>query len=320
MSQDRFDEAIRLEDAGLNEQALEVWRQLAETHPRHTVFLRMARVAWDLERFDEAEAGFKRALEIKRDLVLALVPLGTLAIRRADWESAVDYLKRACAIEEDARAFCLLGVALRNFGKEVEAEEAHRAAIRIDPNYEEAYYNLGVVLKFERPSEAELLFLKALELDPDFAAAHRELGFVLMGRDGASPEVGEHLRRALELAPGDAWAHIYIGNYLWASSQPDTALEEFRTASKLQPNWAVALICQGDIYQDAHKDFGQAQSLLEEALRLEPDCEMALWSMARLSKKRGQLDVAKDYASRVLVLDPSHKRALALLAEIGRVQ
>jgi tetratricopeptide (TPR) repeat protein len=317
MSQERFEEAVRLEDEGLNEQALQVWRQLAETHPKHTVFLRLARVAWGLERFDEAEAGFKRALEIKPDSVLALVPLGSLAIRRTDWETAVDHLKRACAIEEDARAFCLLGVALRNTGKEIEAEEAHRTAIRIDPNYEEAYYNLGVVLKFERPSEAQPMFLKALELDPDFAAAHRELGFVLMRR-GASPEAGEHLRRALELAPDDAWAHIYLGNYLWASAEPDAALEEFRTASELQPNWAVALVCQGDI--EEHKELDRAQSLFEEALRVEPDCEMALWSMARLSKKRGQPDVAKDYASRVLVLDPSHKKALALLGEIKRAK
>jgi tetratricopeptide (TPR) repeat protein len=298
MSQELFDEAVRLENEGLNQQALEVWRRLAETNPTHNGFLRLARLTQELGLSAEAETAFKRALEIKPNSILALGPLGILAIQRAEWETAVNYLRRACAIEDDATALSLLGVALRNSGKEVEAEEAHRRAIRIDPNYEEAYYNLGVVLKFDRPSEAETMFRKALELDPDFAAAHRELGFVLMAR-GTSAEAGKHLRRALELSPRDAWARIYLGNYLWASSKADDALVEFRAAAHLQPTWAMALVCQGDVYEGVYKDLDRAQSLFEEALRLEPDCEMALWSMARLSRRRGQLDATKDYLGRV---------------------
>jgi len=176
-------------------------------------------------------------------------------------------------------------VALRNNGKELEAEEACRKAIRLDPRYEEAYFNLGVVLKFDRPSETQALFRKAIELDQDFAPAHRELGFVLIGR-GPNPEAESHLRKAVELAPRDSWARIYLGTYLWQSAQIDAAIAEFRTASELEPKWAFPLVSLGNIYERELKDLDSAQSFYERALQLEPKNEEAQKKLALLHIKR----------------------------------
>src|ERR1700690_2070592 len=92
-------------------------------------------------------------------------------------------------------------IARRNLGKTLEAEEAYRRAIRLDADYEEAYYNLGVLLREDRPSEAEALFRKALDLDPDYAVAHRELGWALNKRGTHDDETEGHLRKAIELDP-----------------------------------------------------------------------------------------------------------------------
>jgi len=67
----------------------------------------------------------------------------------------------------------------------LEAEAAYRRAIRIDSKYEEAYYNLAVLVGKDRPSEAKALLRRAIELDPDYGAAHRELGM------GAAPQAQE---------------------------------------------------------------------------------------------------------------------------------
>jgi Flp pilus assembly protein TadD len=156
--QELFDEADRLEEEGRRDRALIAWRQLAETHPTRNVFLRLASITKELGLVDDAEHAFKQALEIDGGSVGALIGLGILAIDHQNYEAAESYLKRAVGIEEDPAGFSLLGVALRNNGKDFEAEEAYRRAIRLDPEYEEAYYNLGVLLKFDRPSEAQVLF------------------------------------------------------------------------------------------------------------------------------------------------------------------
>lgn len=134
--------------------------------PTRNAFLRLGSITKNLGLIDEAERAFKRALEIDERSAIALMSLGILAIRQGNYEAAVDCLKRACTIQEDPGGFSLLGVALRNTGALLDAEAAYRSAIRINPEYEEAYYNLGVLLESDRASEAQALLRTALELDP----------------------------------------------------------------------------------------------------------------------------------------------------------
>jgi len=290
--QELFGEAIRLENEGQRELALDVFRQLTETSPTRNVFLRLASLSMDLGLPDDAVRAFERALEIDGRCGVALMELGILAIRRRDFELAETHLKRACEITEHPGGFSLLGVALRHRGKALEAEEACRHALRIDPKYEEAHYNLGVILRHDRRSEAEASFRTALELDPGFACAHRELGFVL-AHGAPNPEAEAHLRRAIELDPGDAWAHIYLGTYLWSAGVA-AAVAEFRTAAQLKPRWAVPLWSLGNIHEDVLGDFDSAQSYFERALELQPDSQEALKGLGRLIRKRGRKRLAID--------------------------
>jgi tetratricopeptide (TPR) repeat protein len=189
VSQELFDTAARLEEDGQDVRALAIYRQISETTQTQHLFLRMGACAKNLGLVDEAEHAFECALEINARSYLALWSLGILALKRRAYQTAVDYLKRACEIREEAGIFSVLGVALRNTGKNREAEEAYRTAIRLDENYEEAHYNLGVVLRLTgRPAEAAVHLRRALELDPAYAVAHRELEFVVEMNGGADPE------------------------------------------------------------------------------------------------------------------------------------
>jgi superkiller protein 3 len=311
--QELFGEAVRLEDEGQQELALGVWRRLTETHPTRNAFLRLAGLTKELGFLDDAERAFKRALEIDDRSALALKELGILAIRRRDCEIAETYLKKACEIEEDPGGLSLLGVALRNSGKAIDAEQAYRRALRIDPKYEEAYFNLGVLLRDD--PEAQALFRTALELDPDYASAHRELGYFLT-RSGAKPEAEGHLRKAIELDPRDAWAHIYLGTHMWICSEVDAAIAEFQAAAQLEPEWAVPLWSLGNIHENALEDLDSAQSFFERALELEPHSREALKGLGRLFQKRGRKDLAKEYLQRALLLYPHDATVLALMSDM----
>ncbi len=288
MSQERFDEAVRLEEEGQKERALEIWRQISVEEPTRNVFLRIGGVCKDLGLIDGAEDAFKRALEIDGRSTVALMQLGILGIRRCEYETAVAYLMRVREIEGDAGGLTLLGVALGNTGKDFDAEEAYRRAIRIDPKYEEAYYNLGVLLRDDRSAEAQALFRTAVELDPDYACAHRELGWVLYKR-GVGEETEAHLRRAVELDPSDTWAHIYLGSYIW-TADVDATVAEFRAAMELHPEWATPLWSLGKIYEEQFRDLDLAQSYFEKALKLDPENEAALKGLGRVLKKLGYGD------------------------------
>lgn len=282
MSQERFDEAIRLEESGQVEAALAVWRELAQTNPARNVFVRLGSACGELGLREEAEQAFLRAIEVDERCSVALFQLGLLAFDRGGLEDTVTWVRRACAIEEKAGYYSVLGVALFRTGNDLEAEQAYRKAIRLDPNYEEAYYNLGVLLRLrDRPSEAQAMLRKAIELDPDYAVAHRELGFVLLPR-GIDPETEGYLRRAIELDPRDAWAHIYLGCY-WADADPRAAEQEYRIAHEIHREWAVPLWSLGDLFEQS--DPAKARSFYSRALELESECEQALSGLSRLDEQ-----------------------------------
>ncbi len=315
MSQELFDEAIRLEEEGQLERALGVWRQLAETNPSRNVFLRIANITEDLGLLDDAEQALNQALKIDGRSALALMGLGSLAIDRRDYETAANYLKRAREIKEDPAVLSMLGVALRNSGKILDAEEAYRRAIHIDPKFEEAYYNLGVLLKRDRPSEAQRLFRTALELDPAYACAYRELGHVLI-KPGTNPEGESHLRKAIQLDPADVWAHIYLGSYLWRCADIDAAIAEFESPSSFSLTGQFRF---GPLAISTNSNTRTSiwPNPISSALKIDPDDAITLRNLGRLFKKRGQVDLAREYLNRALLQDPFEEKASELLTDLN---
>ncbi len=73
---------------------------------------------------------------------------------------------------------------MEELGNLYEAEESMRKAIEINPDYADAYYNLGIILKdLGKLQEAEISYRKAIKINPDYADAHSNLGTILMELD-----------------------------------------------------------------------------------------------------------------------------------------
>jgi len=97
-----------------------------------------------------------------------------------------------------------------------EAQASYVQALKVDPDYADAHYNLGVVLQdLGRMSEAGASYVRALKLNPQLAKAQNNLGIVLQDL-GRTSEAEASYRRALEIDPGYADAHsnlLFALNY-----------------------------------------------------------------------------------------------------------
>jgi TolB-like protein/DNA-binding winged helix-turn-helix (wHTH) protein/Tfp pilus assembly protein PilF len=127
-----------------------------------------------------------------------------------------------------------LGQALRYFTQ----------AVAIDSNYAPAHaglayvYRSGALLDMspremmpKLKAEAE----KALQLDETLHDAHVSLAYALLYYDWDWPEAEKHLRRALELKPSSADAHLVYSGYLTSLGRTQEALSEIRVAEALDP-------------------------------------------------------------------------------------
>lgn len=127
------------------------------------------------ETLDEAEAAYRKAIELDPTLANAITNLGNLLFRR---------------------------------GQLSEAEGLYVRALRIDPEQPEAFYNLGFML-YER-GECEVAarnFERAVRIDPGFADAHFNLAMALNDL-GRAQEARAHWEAYIELDPGSPWAEI----------------------------------------------------------------------------------------------------------------
>ncbi len=151
--------------------------------------------------------------------------------------------------DPEAHTFYLKGrhVLLNQWGTKGGAQEAidfFNRAIAADPGYAlayvglaDSYYSLSDIhLKaIDAMPRARAAALRALELDDELGAAHASLGVIKRAFEWDLTGSQRELRRAIDLAPSDASAHMMLGMSLAATANAGEAEAEIRRALELDP-------------------------------------------------------------------------------------
>jgi tetratricopeptide (TPR) repeat protein len=216
-------------------------------------------------RFEEAADQFKQIIQTRPDHVPAHCGLGLTFQSQGRFAEAIDRYRRALEIEPScAEAHSNLADLLSGQNKSDEAIVHYRRALRADPNYVHAHCNLGVELSAAgQLNEAVEHFRRALQIDPQYTEAHNNLASLLLARGKLDEAIGQyrlalHARadyqapvrldkevnryaRALRPAPDYARIHHNLGRALVTAGDLSGALEHFKQAARLKPNWPVPL-------------------------------------------------------------------------------
>jgi tetratricopeptide (TPR) repeat protein len=187
--------------------AINSWQQLAFITNRPDYLCKFGRIAQKLGRWTDAERAFCDALKADESFWLATTFLGSLFLRRTDGDpstnarTAKGWLERALAVAPNPMSLSFLGQAHDRLGEKDDAKKAFGKAIELDESYDEAYFNLGLLLADDGESdEAESLLRKATQLDPNYHEAHGRLG-ILLQQLGRYSEGEAELKRAIEIVP-----------------------------------------------------------------------------------------------------------------------
>ena len=187
--------------AGDLQGAADQWRQaLALFAPGTEIRYNLARCLTDLGQVQEAEAVYADLIRAEPDHGDALYNLGNLCLRKGDAAGAVQWFRRAVAVDPDNQPPWLnLGLALKGAGRLQEAETVYREAIRRWPDWARLRWTLSLLLLSMgrwRDGFAEFQWrLGCFELP--------EVARTCPGWDG-SPAKGRHLLLWAEQGVGDA--------------------------------------------------------------------------------------------------------------------
>jgi protein O-GlcNAc transferase len=304
--------AEQLEQSGMLNEALEVWRVVNKREADPVFLCEFASLAMKLEKWSDAEEALVTAGNLAPELPNPHTLLGFLHFERGTLEKAVSCFQKSLAIEPSASVFTSLGAVQLELGFAEDARASLEEAIRIDVDYEEAYYNLGLSYKDTKPLVAIELFEKAVELDPEYVQAHRELGWALSRLEGKEAEAEYHVRRAIELNDGDGWAHIYLGNILWQGKDLNAAEQSFEKALKVWSATAVPYWCLALFYENQERK-DEAERLYQQGLDLDPDDPQTNKLFGIYLKDIGEPAKAKTYLERAHALDPKDQSITEML-------
>ena len=176
-------------------------------------------------RLAEAEALYRRALEVDKDEQLALARLGALCAQTSRHEEALQLLERAIKINaNDAPSHINLGIVLEALGQIEHGDAAMREALRIAPGDADTQKNYGAWChKRGRLEEAVTALELGLAAAPMDVKRQLVLGQIYASL-GRMDEALGRFKKALGLFPESAEVHANLGLTLAHLERNDDAL------------------------------------------------------------------------------------------------
>ncbi|MHC4560908.1 MAG: protein kinase domain-containing protein, partial [Planctomycetota bacterium] len=209
-------------------------------------------------------------------------------------------------------------------------------AIKIDPNYAEAYARLapaywvpsiyGYTSPHESFRKAKWAADTAIGLDDSLSMAHRAAGWIALGYDWEWNKAEQKFNLAHELNPNDPFVYESLAWYFVVASRFEQAIEMIQTALKLDPlsllfNHELAVIYS--LSTQFEKAVEQHKNTLElDSNYLTTFIELAetYMAMSKYSEAITTVEKAMTLAGRTSILLAMHARACALQGRKNEAQ
>lgn len=186
-----------------------------------------------------------------------------------------------------------------------------------DPNVRKAKY-LASGQKYAaqgKEKEAIIQFSNAVKIDPHYAAAHFELGKAFL-KTGSGLAGYTELRKTIDLDPKNVDARLLLGQIYLASHRPVDSAQQAKAILALDPKNAdaYALLSGTDL---AENNRDQALKDIQQALALKPDQSSYHAQLGAIqASDPATMGAGEDQLRKAASLDPKNESAHLLLSGI----
>jgi Flp pilus assembly protein TadD/peroxiredoxin len=231
---------------------------------------------------EQAAESFQQVIAEKPNDPEGYYNLGTLNLRRSDFQQARYYLQQTLKLRPNyPEAWNNLGMIAAQEGHAEEAVQDFQQSLLLRPGYATALLNLGNVYRRQQTFDKAQEFLeKALAIQPDDPEVNYSLG-MLHAQQGELQRASEYLQRAIELRPGYPEALNNLGVLFGREQDYAKAEEQFKTCIRLAPNFDQPYMNLARLYASSN-DKQHAREVLQELLQLQPQNEGAKQALEML--------------------------------------
>jgi tetratricopeptide (TPR) repeat protein len=274
----------------------------------------------------------------------------TLSLRLALILTLIAALFSACSFDPNVRKQKYFESGQRYFegAKYPEAAIEYTNAIKIDPNYGEAHYQLAeTYIKLQKQQLAYQELMRTVELQPenyqariglanllilghDFQQAQEQTTLLLQKRpndpavhsavsglllaQGNLPGAIDEIQKAVALDPNRSDLHLELAMLQLRNNQPDAAETNFKRVIELDPRETKAQLLLGTFYQSRNR-FAEAEQQFRRAMSLDPTNPEPLAPLAGLYSAEGKRADAEDLLKQAKRDFPNNPAGYRLLGE-----
>lgn len=220
-------------------------------------------------------------------------------------EEARSLFMKICEIDaSDPEPWMMLGSLHAEFSDMPAAISCLEKSIELDPSYPDAHLNLAKVLvKQDRREEACRHCQIAIDNDPSYADAWQLLGVTQesMG-DFAAAESSS--RKAIELAPGNAFYHANLALVLWKQDKLEASVEAYQRSLQMDPKLVDAWMQLAAVYCHLRVDI-EAERCYKEVIVQAPENGEAHARLGDLFSRQKRKDEAIDSFRKAALIKPN---------------
>lgn len=260
-------------------------------------------------------------------------PLTIEALKNEAIDTAVQLTKD---FPSDVRAIFLLGTVYKSLGSSTNAAECWEKCLKMNPNYAEAYHNLGRIA-FQKAiyEKAVELWQKAVEINPGLPGIYNSLGsgFMCLGK---TQEAVKAFQKDIEISGQSVQSQFMLGEQYQLLEEYEKAKKCYETVIRLQPNYVnayhgLAAVCERLGEKDKSKEFMEKFrkfKLLEMKALKDRDSAFNDLVSVRRTVAQAHTDVGRFYylhrssakaeklLQRAATLDPEQSECRVMLASL----
>lgn len=236
-----------------------------------------AKVYYEAERFADAEAEVRKALEYAPNWPALHDNLGTICAEQGNYQDALMHYVQA---------------------------------LRLDPKRPEVLYNLGYFLLQNGLDTAHFFLEKTLDTDPNYPDAWRVMGEILYERGEISKSISS-LGKAIQQKTEDTRARFKLSDIFWEQGDYHQSAQQLEFILKIDSNDQIAWHNLG-LSAIMLEESERAETSLLKAIEIDPEYLLAHYHLACFYAENFRISESLYHLGRAAALDTEGVREWAL--------
>ena len=188
------------------------------------------------------------------------------------------------------------------------AKNFYNKTLKLNPNYVEAYTNLGILHnRLGENQKALSCFKKAIQIDPKSAPLHNNLGFIL-NQLGYHKKAIKYLKIAIEIDFNYADAFYNLGISIDQLGENQKALDCYKKVIQIEPNYVAAHYKLGILYNQLGEN-QKALDCYEKVIQINQNHVGAYNNLGNTFQELGKYQDAMNFYHIALKINPNYSEA-----------